>query len=116
MPETLPTVTSSTITGEFCGRVATSARLTVIEYEPGPWPAVPGSATVFNPPNWQPASSAPPAANALPRNQICLIVRVPVPPVAAHQAPARRGVGPAADRRIPSQARAYRAPDHWSAP
>src|ERR1700761_198616 len=65
IPDTLPTVTSSTMTGEFCGSVATSAKSTVIEYEPGPWPAVPGRATVFNPPNWQPASSALPAANAL---------------------------------------------------
>ena len=31
MPETLPTVTSSTMTGEFCGSVATSANSTVIE-------------------------------------------------------------------------------------
>jgi hypothetical protein len=30
MPDTLPTVTSSTITGEFCGSVATSGNSTVI--------------------------------------------------------------------------------------
>ncbi|CKT32488.1 Uncharacterised protein [Mycobacterium tuberculosis] len=31
MPATLPTVTSSTMTGEFCGNVATSAISTVTE-------------------------------------------------------------------------------------
>src|SRR5258708_35339220 len=98
MPETLPTVTSSTMTGEFCGRVATSARLTVIEYEPGPWPAVPGSATEFNPPNWQPASSALAAANAPPRNQIRLIVRPLARPARARGAPGQLVQDPAGDR------------------
>ncbi len=60
MPDTLPTVTSSTITGEFCGRVATSGSPTVTVYEPAPCPAVPGMFNEFNPPNWQPASSATP--------------------------------------------------------
>src|SRR3984893_2185935 len=102
MPETLPTVTSSIITGEFCGRVATSARSTVIEYEPGPWPAVPGRATVFNPPNWQPASSALPAANAPPRNQIRLIALPLARPARARAAPGQPVRGPAEDRMAPA--------------
>src|ERR1700753_2467562 len=73
MPETLPTVTSSTMTGEFCGSVATSGISTVIEYAPLPWPAVPGITREFSPLNWQPASSALPAAKALPRNHIRFI-------------------------------------------
>ena len=52
-----------------------------------PWPAVPGKATEFNPPNWQPASSALPAANALPRNQIRLIAQPLARPVRARGAP-----------------------------
>src|ERR1700735_2374016 len=98
MPETLPTATSSIITGEFCGRVATSARSTVIEYEPGPWPAVPGRATEFNPPNWQPASSALPAANAPPRNQIRLIAQPLARPARATGAPGQRVQDPAVGR------------------
>src|ERR1700726_2195510 len=96
MPETLPTVTSSTMTGEFCGSVATSGISTVIEYAPLPWPAVPGIAREFNPLNWQPASSALPAANTLPRNQIRFIRHRPGRP-APWQAPDRAG-GRAADR------------------
>ena len=65
------------MTGEFCGRVATSGISTVIENAPPPWPAVPGIDREFSPPNWQPASSAAPAANALPRNKIRLIRRPP---------------------------------------
>src|ERR1700761_7839713 len=110
MPETLPTVTSSTITGEFCGRVATSAKLTVMEYEPGPWPAVPGSATEFNPPNWQPASSVLPATNALPRNQMRLIGRPPALPAAERWVLTRPAADPAADRKAPSGTQGKRAP------
>ena len=36
IPDTLPTVTSLTITGEFCGSVATSGSSTVTVYEPEP--------------------------------------------------------------------------------
>src|SRR6478609_11984876 len=77
MPDTLPTVTSSTITGEFCGSVATSGNSTVMVYEPEPWPAVPGMSIEFRPPNEQPASSTAPEPsttalrpdrNTLPRN------------------------------------------------
>src|SRR6201989_737528 len=60
MPDTLPTVTSSTITGEFCGSVATSGSWTVILYAPGPCPDVPGMSSEFNPPNEHPARSAAP--------------------------------------------------------
>src|ERR1700730_12123478 len=116
MPETLPTVTSSIITGEFCGSVATSARLTVIEYEPGPWPAVPGRATEFNPPNWQPASSALPAANAPPRNQIRLIVQALAPPARARAAPRQPLRGPAAGRMGSAMRRARQVLRRWSMP
>src|SRR4051795_12118874 len=61
MPDTLPTVTSSTITGEFWGSVATSGSATVILYEPEPCPDVPGMSSEFSPPNEQPASSVAPA-------------------------------------------------------
>src|SRR6202453_3443400 len=114
MPETLPTVTSSTMTGEFCGRVATSARLTVIEYEPGPWPAVPGSATVFNPPNWQPASSALPAANAQPRNQIRLIAQPLARPARARGAPEQLVQDPAVGRMDSAPRRARQVLGRWS--
>src|SRR6202012_4665058 len=116
IPDTLPTVTSSTMTGEFCGSVATSAKSTVIEYEPGPWPAVPGSATEFSPPNWQPASSALPPTNALPRNQIRLIVRPPARQAAVQRAPIRPAADLAADRMAPSgtQGRAARRAGHGS--
>src|ERR1700744_311044 len=115
MPETLPTVTSSIMTGEFCGRVATSARSTVIEYEPGPWPAVPGSATEFNPPNWQPASSALPAANALPRNQIRLIAQPLARPARATGAPVLVQ-DPAAGRMDSAPRRAHQELPRWSMP
>src|ERR1700722_1248439 len=116
MPETLPTVTSSTITGEFCGRVATSARLTVMEYEPAPWPAVPGRATEFNPPNWQPASSALPAANAPPRNQIRLIAQPLALPAGARGAPGQLVQDPAAGRMDSAPGRARQALGRWSMP
>src|SRR5882757_7539651 len=116
MPETLPTVTSSIMTGEFCGRVARSARSTVIEYEPGPWPAVPGSATEFNPPNWQPASSALPAANAPPRNQIRLIVRPLARPARATGAPGQLVQDPAVGRMGSAQGRARQVLGRCSMP
>src|ERR1700730_17444379 len=116
MPETLPTVTSSIITGEFCGSVATSARLTVIVYGPGPWPAVPGRATEFNPPNWQPASSALPAANAPPRNQIRLIAQPLARPVRATGAPGRLAQDPAVGQMDLAPWRARQALARWSMP
>src|ERR1700749_801380 len=116
MPETLPTVTSSTITGEFCGRVATSAKLTVMEYEPGPWPAVPGRATEFNPPNWQPASNALPAANAPPRNQIRLIAQPLARPPRATVAPGQLVQDPAVPRMDSAPGRARQVPARWSMP
>src|ERR1700753_1640075 len=119
MPETLPTVTSSIITGELCGSVATSAKSTVIEYEPDPWPDVPGSATEFNPPNWQPASSALPATNAPPRNKIRFIGPPPARPATASPAAGARVRVPAAGRRACSPAPARRAraqPGEPSAP
>src|SRR6201995_4180078 len=116
MPETLPTVTSLIITGEFCGRVATSARSTVIEYEPEPWPALPGRATEFNPPNWQPAISALPAANALPRNQIRLIAQLLARPARATVAPAWVGQARAVGRMGSAPRRARQALVRWSTP
>src|SRR5581483_3536928 len=74
-PETLPTVTSSTITGEFCGRVATSGTSMLMLYEPAPWPAVPGMFNEFNPPIWQPASSSAPEPIASVRRQVRLSLR-----------------------------------------
>src|SRR5580693_7584507 len=114
MPETLPTVTSSTMTGEFCGSVATSARLTVIEYEPAPWPAVPGRATEFNPPNWQPASSALPAANAPPRNQIRIIAQPLARPARAREAPEQLVQDPAVGRMDSAPRRARQVLCRWS--
>ena len=64
MPDTLPTVTSSTITGEFCGNVATSGSSTVMPNEPLPWPSVPGMSTEFRPPKAQPARSTVPVPMA----------------------------------------------------
>src|ERR1700749_3177359 len=117
MPETLPTVTSSIMPGEFCGSVATSARFTVIEYEPEPWPAVPGRATVFNPPNWQPASSALAAANSPPRNQIRFIARPLAQRVRAVGLLALLVRDPAADRmaRSPDSV-ALAPPEHLARP
>lgn len=64
MPDTLPTVTSSTMTGEFCGSVVTFGSCTVIVYEPAPCPAVPGMSSELSPPNWQPANSTGSVPNA----------------------------------------------------
>ena len=60
MPDTLPTVTSSTITGEFCGSVATSGKLDGDGVRAAAVPAVPGMSSEFSPPNGQPASSTAP--------------------------------------------------------
>src|SRR5581483_7708221 len=123
------------MTGEFCGRVATSARSTVIEYAPAPWPAVPGRAIEFNPPNWQPASSVLPATKALLRNMIRLIgpplarpvrVRVQAGPQEPDPAVDRTAYSPGRERRVahrsampaepsgsagpPGSARAHRVP------
>src|ERR1700693_1881129 len=74
-PETLPTVTSSIITGEFCGMDATSGTSTVMLKEPAPWPAVPGMFNEFSPPNWHPASTTTPEPRATVRTAPRLSLR-----------------------------------------
>ena len=102
MPDTLPTVTSSTITGEFCGSAATSGNSTVILYEPLPWPAVPGMLIEFSPPNWQPANSTAPRG----RGPACCAASsaCPLRPAAALRAAAlRAGAAAAAAPRGPQR-------------
>src|ERR1700712_2627863 len=104
MPDTLPTVTSSTITGEFCGSVATSGSSTVIEYEPIPCPDVPGMSSEFSPPNWQPASSTTPdpSTTAL-RPPLRAALRIAFTLTSNHHRTAR-WAGAAADREADRQA------------
>src|SRR5882757_6249023 len=106
IPVTLPTVTSSTRTREFCSMLSTSGICALTVYAPGPSPCTPGNGTEFSPPAPQPDTTTDTAAvSTANRISLRLIMtpdrsasstRVARQPDWSRSAPRRAAVGPAA--------------------